>query len=59
MKKNKKFDAVLSMREIRQNLSEKYWKNPDILKTEMKEIKEKYNLDYASSVTKKDAIIQH
>ena len=59
MKKNKKFDAVLSMREIRQNLSEKYWKNPDILKTEMKEIKEKYNLNPGSSVTKKDAIIQH
>ena len=59
MKKDKKFDAVLSMREIRKNLSEKYWKNPDILKTEMKEIKEKYNLNPGSSVTKKNAIIQH
>lgn len=59
MKKDKKFDAVLSMREIRQNLSEKYWKNPEILKTEMRAIKEKYNLKLESSITKKDSIIQH
>ncbi len=30
MKKNKTFDAVKMMREIRENLSEKYWKRPDI-----------------------------
>jgi len=31
MQKEKKFDAVQMMREIREKLSEKYWKNPDIL----------------------------
>ncbi len=44
MKQNKTFDAVKAMREIRENLSEKYWKHPDILKKEMQEIREKYNL---------------
>ncbi len=44
MKQNKTFDAVKMMREIRENLSEKYWKHPDILKKEMQEIIEKYNL---------------
>jgi hypothetical protein len=31
MHKEKKFDAVQMMREKREKLSEKYWKNPDIL----------------------------
>jgi hypothetical protein len=44
MNKNKKFDAVQMMREIREQLSEKYWKHPDILKKEMQAIREKYNL---------------
>lgn len=44
MKQNKAFDAVKAMREIREKLSEKYWKHPDILKKDMKEIREKYNL---------------
>ena len=44
MEKIKKFDAVKEMREIREKLSEKYWKNPDILKQEMQAIREKYNL---------------
>ena len=45
METNKKFDAVKMMREIRENLSEKYWKNPDILKKEMEAIRQKYNLN--------------
>ncbi len=49
MKKNKTFDAVKMMREIRENLSEKYWKHPDILKKEMQDIREKYNLKITTS----------
>jgi hypothetical protein len=44
MKKNKKFDAVQMMRDIREMLSEKYWKHPDILKKEMEAIRKKYNI---------------
>lgn len=36
-------DAVKMMREIREKLSEKYWKQPDILKKEMEEIRKKYH----------------
>ncbi len=53
MDKEKKFDAVLMMREIRENLSEKYWKHPEILKQEMQAIREKYNLKISSGVTNK------
>ena len=35
-------DAVKMMRDIRDKLSEKYWKHPDILKKEMEEIRKKY-----------------
>jgi hypothetical protein len=51
MKTNKQFDAVKMMREIREKLSEKYWKHPDILKQEMKAIRKKYNLKVATSKT--------
>ena len=44
MKKNKKFDAVKMMRDIREKLSEKYWKHPDILKKEMEAIRRKYDI---------------
>ena len=44
MKTNKKFDAVKMMRDIREKLSEKYWKHPDILKQEMEEIRKKYHI---------------
>lgn len=44
MKKNKKFDAVQMMRDIRETLSEKYWKHPDILKKEMEAIRKKYKI---------------
>jgi len=36
-------DAVKMMRDIREKLSEKYWKHPDILKKEMEEIRKKYH----------------
>ena len=49
MKTNKQFDAVKMMRDIREKLSEKYWKHPDILKQEMEAIREKYNLKVAPS----------
>ena len=44
----KKFDAVQMMRDIREKLSEKYWKHPDILKKEMEAIRQKYNLKFAT-----------
>lgn len=45
MDKKKKFDAVQMMRDIREKLSEKYWKHPDILKKEMEKIRQKYHLN--------------
>ena len=37
-KTNKKeFDAVKMMREIREKLSQKYWKNPELLKKDTAE----------------------
>ena len=44
MKKNKPIDTLQMMREIREKLSEKYWKHPEILIKEMQEIREKYHL---------------
>ena len=44
MDNSKNFDAVQMMRDIREKLSERYWKHPDILKKEMKAIRQKYNL---------------
>lgn len=38
-------DAVKMMRDIRENLSEKYWNHPEILKKEMEEIRKKYTLN--------------
>lgn len=49
MKTNKKFDAVQSMRDIREKLSEKYWKHPEILKQEMEIIRKKYNIKIPSA----------
>ena len=45
MKTNKDFDSVEMMREIREKLSEKYWKHPDILKKEMEAIRKKYKIE--------------
>lgn len=44
MEKNKKFDAVSYMRKVREELSEKYWQHPDVLKKDMETIREKYKL---------------
>lgn len=44
MEKNKQFDAVAYMRKVREELSEKYWQQPDALKNDMKAIREKYKL---------------
>ncbi len=44
MNKNKKLDAVQMMREIREKLSEKYWKHPDVLKKETEVIREKHGI---------------
>lgn len=51
METNKKFNAVKMIRDIREKLSEKYWKHPDLLKQEMKAIRLKYNLKIASPET--------
>ena len=53
MEQNKTFDAVKMMREIREKLSEKYWKHPELLKQEMQKIREKYHLNIAESTTVK------
>lgn len=47
METYKEFDSVKMMRDIREKLSEKYWKQPDILKQEMEAIRKKYNLKVA------------
>ena len=49
MEKTKAIDAVKMMREIREKLSEKYWKHPEILKKEMESIRRKYNLKIPKS----------
>jgi hypothetical protein len=51
METDKKFDAVKMMRDIREKLSEKYWKHPEILKQEMKAIRLKYNLKIVTPKT--------
>jgi len=43
MKTNKQYDAVKAIREIREKLSEKYWKHPDLLKQDMAAIRKKYD----------------
>ena len=42
--KNKKFDAVKMMRKIRDNLSQKYTKNPKLEEKELSDIRKKYNI---------------
>ena len=48
METNKKTDAVKMMRDIREKLSERYWKHPDILKQEMEAVRKKNNLNLIS-----------
>jgi hypothetical protein len=42
MKKQKEFDAVKMMREIREKLSIRYWKKPELLKKEMEAVRKEY-----------------
>lgn len=51
METNKKFNAVKMNRDIREKLSEKYWKHPALLKQEMNAIRLKHNLKIASPET--------
>ena len=37
------FSSVDMMREIREQLSERYWQHSDILKKDMEEVRKKYN----------------
>ena len=41
----KDFDAVEMMREVREQLSLKYWQCPALLKQDMDEIHKKYSID--------------
>ena len=41
----KDFDAVEMMREVREQLSIKYWQRPALLKQDMDEIHKKYSID--------------
>ena len=43
-KSEKKFDSVQMMREIREKLSDRYWKHPELLKKEMDAIRKKYGI---------------
>ena len=51
--KNKKFDAVAMMREIRNKLSKKYSDNPGSEITDLVEIRKKYKLDDFKKTTSK------
>ncbi len=45
MKKNKKkFDAVAFQRKVREELSEKYYNNPDLFEKDLERIREKYGM---------------
>jgi hypothetical protein len=44
-KKEKSIDAVKMMRDIRDRLSEKYYKNSDALFKDMEKIRKKYKLN--------------
>lgn len=56
MENNNEFDAVQMMRDIREKLSERYWNNPDVLKKEMQEIREKYNFNVTTLSTSQDRL---
>jgi len=44
-KKEKNFDAIKMMREIRDKLSEKYSENPGLEERDLQEIRKKYGID--------------
>lgn len=47
MKKDKKYDAVQEVREIREKLSVEYWKHPNKLKEALKAAREKFTREEA------------
>ena len=54
--KNKKFDSVTMMREIRDKLSKKYSENPGSETNDLDEIRNKYNLNELSKLTFKSKL---
>ena len=48
--KEKKFDTVKMMREIRDNLSKKYAEHPEIEEKELEEIRRKYGIEFIRTV---------
>lgn len=42
MKKDKKYDAVKEMREVREKLSLEFWNNPEKMKEVLKAAREKF-----------------
>lgn len=56
METNNEFDAVQMMRDIREKLSERYWNNPDVLKKEMQEVREKYNFNVTTLLQNQDRL---
>jgi len=55
MKKDKSYDAVHAMREVREELSEKYFMNTELLKREMEEMRKKYNLKLSDTSRRRAA----
>ena len=48
----KEFDAVKMMREVREQLSLKYWQHPDVLKQDMEKIRKKYAFDTSETINR-------
>ena len=44
MKDSKSYDSVKEMRRIREQLSERYWKNPEELMADLEKVRKKYKL---------------
>jgi len=55
MTKDKSYDAVKAMREVREELSEKYFMNTELLKKEMDEMKKKYDLKLSDTSKRRAA----
>jgi hypothetical protein len=51
MKKVKDFDAVEMMRSIRSRLQNKYYKDPDLRKKRLSEIRKKYKIRSKRKIT--------
>jgi len=51
--KNKKFDAVKMMRDIRDRLSRMYSEDPEAEKRDLQDIRRKYNIKESSHISTK------